>query len=216
MKTTILNKNIALVLAAAMGMLDPLWAHAHCDTLDGPVVAAARVALERNDVTPVLKWVNKESETEIRRAFAKTQAVRAQGSIARELADEYFFETLVRVHRAGEGEPFAGLKPAGTGVAPTIAKADEALKTGSVVGVVKLVSDEATAGIRQRFARVQEKQKHAEDSVEAGREYVAAYVDYIHYVEELHQSAASPTEDKAKMPEHEGNQSQPHQQDVKE
>ena len=30
---------------------------AHCDTLDGPVVAMARIALDKGDVTPLLKWV---------------------------------------------------------------------------------------------------------------------------------------------------------------
>jgi hypothetical protein len=214
MKNTSLNKYIVTVLVAA-GLLWPIWAHAHCDTMDGPVVAATKAAIEQKDVTPILKWVPKESEAEVRRAFVKTQTVRTQSPEARDLADQYLFETIVRLHRAGEGELYIGLKPAGTEVEPAIAKADEALKTGSVDGVVKLVSDEATTGIRQRFARVREKQKHAEESVEAGREYVAAYVDYIHYVEELHQSAALQTEDKAKMPEREDNQPQPHPQEIK-
>ena len=78
-------------------------AEAHCDTMGGPVVADAKVALEKKDVTPALKWVNVKDEREIRELFTKTLKVRAHGSEARELADRYFFETLVRVHRAGEG-----------------------------------------------------------------------------------------------------------------
>jgi len=181
---------VTVASAAAMIIADVPEARAHCDTLDGPVVAAARLALEKGDVTPALKWVGKDSEPEIRAAFARTLAVRTKGPEARELADMYFFETLVRIHRAGEGAPFTGLKPAGGGVGPAVEAADKALETGSVDAVVKLVTGDVGAGIRQRFARVLETRKRADDSVAAGREYVAAYVEYVHYVERLHDDAS--------------------------
>lgn len=167
----------------------PRMAHAHCDTMDGPVIQAAKVALKKQDVTPVLKWVKSEGEAEVRSAFSKTLDVRTKGTDAQELADQFFFETLARVHRAGEGMPFTGIKPSGTVIEPTVRAADEALERGSVDKLVKQVTDEAAAGIRKRFAEVGEKRKHAEQGVEAGREYVAAYVEYVHYVEGLHQAA---------------------------
>ncbi len=184
------RQNILLAVAlVGTGLLLPRMAQGHCDTMDGPVIRAARAALARKDVAPVLKWVKPEGEAEIRAAFAKVLAVRQQSPEARELADRFFFETLVRVHRAGEGAPFTGLKPMGTEAEPGIEKADRALESGSVENVVKSVADDATAGIRKRFALVREKQQHADESVEAGREYVAAYVDYIHYVEGLSEAA---------------------------
>ncbi|HWI57562.1 MAG TPA: DUF6448 family protein [Bacillota bacterium] len=174
---------------AGAALLLPWLAHSHCDTMDGPVVQDARTALDKKDPTPVLKWVKPDGEAEVKAAFAKTLAVRAQSPAARELADQFFFETLVRVHRAGEGAPFTGLKPAGTPLEPGIAAADQALEHGSVEKAVKLVTDDAAAGIRKHFAEAREKQRHAAESVQAGREFVAAYVDYIHYVEGLHQAA---------------------------
>jgi hypothetical protein len=178
---------IGALLASAT--LLPRTAKAHCDTMDGPVVLAAKTALEKKDVTAVLKWVKKDAEAEIKAAFTKTLAVRTKGPEARELADQFFFETLVRVHRAGEGAPFTGLKPAGTELGPAIEEADKALESGSVEKVVKLVTDEAATGIRQRFAEAREKKAHAEHNLEAGRAFVAAYVEYIHYVEGLHETA---------------------------
>src|SRR5512136_371299 len=77
---------------------------AHCDGMDGPVVTAAKKALETGDANPVLIWVQKKDEGEIRKAFQKTLAVRKLSPEAKELGDMYFFETLVRIHRAGEGE----------------------------------------------------------------------------------------------------------------
>ncbi len=186
------NKSLGMLLAGALlgtGLMSPPLARSHCDTMDGPVVQAAKAALEKKNVTLVLKWVKPEAEAEIKAAFDKTLAVRIKGAEARELADQFFFETLVRVHRAGEGAPFTGLKPAGTELGPAIAEADKALESGSVEKVVKLVTDAAAAGIRQRFAEARAKKVHAEHNVEAGREFVAAYVEYVHYVEGLHETA---------------------------
>jgi hypothetical protein len=89
------------------------------------------IALAAGDVTPVLKWVPVNDEQLIRTAFQNTMQVRKLGGQAQKLADMYFFETLVRIHRAGEGASYTGLKP-GAEIDPAIAMADEALESGSV------------------------------------------------------------------------------------
>jgi len=119
---------------------------AHCNTLDGPVVEAARSALERADVTPFPRGVAKEHEQEIRDAFSQTLAVRVKGKASRELADRFFFETLVRVHRPGEGAPYMGLKSAGS-VEPAIAAADNSLQTTSVDALADEISNAVRDGI---------------------------------------------------------------------
>jgi hypothetical protein len=160
-------------------------AFAHCDTLDGPVVQSAKIALERKNVTSVLKWVKKEHEQEIQDVFKKTLTVREKGVEAKELADHYFFETLVRIHRAGEGAPYVGLKP-GSAVDPAVALADKALEEGSVEKLIDVLSNAMANGIRERFQHAFKTRKHADDSVAAGREFVKAYVIFTHYVEGLH------------------------------
>ena len=179
----------ALVLGAALAATGS--ARAHCDTLDGPVVADARTALAASNVTPVLKWVRPGDEPEIRTAFARTLAARAAGDAARELADTWFFETLVRVHRAGEGAPYTGLKPSGTEVDPAVRLADRALEGDGVEALVGGVTAHVAEGLRDRFREAAELRKHAGDSVDAGRAYVAAYVDFVHYAERLHQAAVA-------------------------
>lgn len=180
---------LALALASSV-TFGTATAWAHCDTLDGPVVADARKALSTGDVQPVLKWVGASEEAEIRAAFKDTVAVRAQSAAARDLADRYFFETLVRVHRAGEGAPYTGLKPAGTPVEAGIRAADEAIEKGGGDAVAREIAAAVEQGIRTRYARASEAKKHAADSVSAGREYVAAYVEYIHFVEGIHQAVS--------------------------
>jgi hypothetical protein len=177
------------IVFALVGLMEnPAPALAHCDTLDGPVVAAAKQALEKGDVTPVLKWVRQAEEPQITEAFKKALVVRAKGAEARELADHYFFETLVRLHRAGEGAPYTGLKS--EPVEPVVAAADKALASGKIDHLAHEVSDAVMQGIRQRFTQTYEAKKHAEESVEAGRKFVAAYVEFTHYVEKLHMVAS--------------------------
>jgi hypothetical protein len=167
--------------------------YAHCDTLEGPVVETARKALASGDVTPLLKWVAVDDEKMIRTAFQKTNKVRKLGPQARDLADMYFFETLVRIHRAGEGAPYTGLKP-GTAVDPAVALADKALENGSVDNLVNILTDATAKGIRDHFHRALKAKKHADDSVAAGREFVEAYVIFTHYVEGLHSKIKSASE----------------------
>jgi hypothetical protein len=181
----------ALSILALAGLLAfPAAVRAHCDTLDGPVVAAARAALAAGDVTPVLKWLQPDDEAAIRDVFRRTLAARGQGDAARELADQYFFETLVRLHRAGEGFPFTGLAPAGAPIAPAIRAADAALASGRPDELVGELSSAVSSGVRERFAKAREARAHADESVEAGRHYVAAYVELTHYVEALEAIAA--------------------------
>ena len=167
-------------------------ASAHCDGLDGFVVSAARKALETGDVNLVLIWVQKPDEAEIKRAFDHAQAVRKLSAEARELADRYFFETLVRIHRAGEGAPFTGLKPAGRDLGPAIPAADNALRDGNADGVQKLLIDSLDRGVREHFERARVAKDFDKNDLDAGRNFVKAYVEYIHCVEALYRQATSP------------------------
>jgi hypothetical protein len=183
-------KRTIMVLGLALAST-PHPALPHCDTLDGPVVLDAKAALQKGDVTPVLKWVRADDEKEIRQAFAKTLKVRGLGDDARDLADHHFFESLVRIHRAGEGVAYTGLKPAGT-VDPGIAAADRALDKGSADQLATELGEHVAAGLRERFAKVVAAKSHRDESVDAGRAYVAAYVEYVHYVEAVHALATAP------------------------
>ena len=165
---------------------------AHCDTLDGPVVNLARQALDTGDVKRILPWVAADKEGEIRRTFDLTMAVRGKGEKEKELADMYFFETLVRIHREGEGAPYTGLKPAGLDLGPAIPAADKALESGNPGPLLQLINGKIHEGIHKYYMEAKEKKAHAGESVEAGRAYVAAYVPYLHFVERLYLDASTP------------------------
>lgn len=167
-------------------------AFAHCDGVDGPVAKAAHQALDAGNVNQVLIWVQKNDEAQIKHAFEHALDVRKLSPTAKDLADHYFLETLVRVHRAGEGAPYTGLKPAGRDLGPAIPAADKAIQTGSVEPVAKLLTKAVEKGLHDQYHAVAASKKFGVNDVEAGRKHVTAYVEYVHYVERLYDAAGKP------------------------
>ncbi len=182
---------LVLALATLPSSLIPSdGALAHCDGLDGPVVTAARQALDTGNINLILIWVQKSYEDEVSKAFQKTLTIRKLSPEAKDLADRYFFETLVRIHRAGEGEPYTGLKPDGRDLGPAIPGADKAIAEGKLEPLYELVTETIHEGLHEKFKAVMEKKGFDKNNVEAGRDYVEAYVIFLHYVEGLHEAAA--------------------------
>jgi hypothetical protein len=179
------------MLAFGLTLIAPTRVLAHCDGLDGPVVKAAQKALETRNSALVLIWVQAEDEAEIQTAFEQTLVVRALSPEAKGLADRFFFETLVRVHRAGEGAPYTGLKPAGRDLGPAIPAADKALEKGSADAVVKLVTETMQKRLLEHFTEAASAKAFKAGDVAAGRAYVKAYVEFIHYVERLYEASTT-------------------------
>ena len=167
---------------------------AHCDGLDGPVVTAAKEALETENVNLVLIWVKKEFEDEIKNAFQKSLNIRKLSPEAKEMADMYFFETLVRLHRLGEGAPYTGLKPAGRDLGPAIPLADKSIEENSAKELLELLTDEVQNGLHQYFQKVISKKDYNPNDINAGREFIEAYVVFVHYVERIYESTQILTE----------------------
>ena len=160
-------------------------AFAHCDTLDGPVIKAARKALDTKNANLVLIWVQNGDEKEINEAFNKAIVDRMKAG-NKEKADLAFFETLVRIHRAGEGAPYTGIEPAGTELNPAVAAADKAIKNGQIAPLTKLLSKALNDKINDYYSRMMSKNNYDLNDVPAGREFVKSYVEYVHFTEGLY------------------------------
>ena len=161
----------------------------HCDSMDGPVVLAAREALETGDVERVLAYVPASGEPEVREAFGRTRTVRALGAEAREVADRWFFETAVRVHRAGEGAPYTGLKPAGGGFGPVIPVAERALETGGADELAGVLCGIVREQVERRLARAMALRERAGDGLAAARESVEAGLGLLVWAHGLYRKA---------------------------
>lgn len=178
---------------ALMLILSSLAAWAHCDAVDGPVATTAVKALDAKNVNLVLPYVAAEAEAELTAAFEQAVVVRDRGAEAKTLAERYFMETAVRLHRAGEKAPYTGLKPAGTDFGPAIPAAEKTLETGKLDGVITLISEEVAHGLAERFRRVAATQAApiaptTRAEVTSARERVSAELEFIGYVEALYRA----------------------------
>ena len=162
----------------------------HCDTRDGPVVKAAKKALETGNLNYVLIWIPKESEQELKAIFEKTLRARKAGKDAQDVADDWFFENSIRLHRAGEGAAYTGMKPAGLSEGPVVPRAEKAIETGdpkdAIAFILKTIEDDLTI----RFHHVMEKKKYDVNDVAAGREFIAAFIGWVVYSHHLYISVA--------------------------
>jgi Family of unknown function (DUF6448) len=174
----------------------------HCDTLDGPVVKAARLALERGSVNLILPYVPRAADAELRRAFERASRVRALSPEAQETVDYWFFETAVRLHREGEGAPFTGLKPAGLDSGPAVPRAEKAVETGRLEEVGRFLHGVLDEQLHHRFHQVLDRRGYDENDVDAARAYVQAMLGFIVYTHTVYTKLLSsphehPTEEVA-------------------
>lgn len=158
----------------------------HCDTMDGPIVVAAREALEAQNVNLILAYVPESGADEVRAAFEKVLRARKGNPAAREVADLYFFETVVRIHRAGEGAPYTGLKPAGLDEGPVIPVAEKAIETGSPDALIGMLADTLRQEVQRRFDHMMHLRGHTPDDVARAREYVEAMLGLEVYSHQLY------------------------------
>jgi len=159
---------------------------AHCDTMDGPLVADIKKSLKSKNIMPVLKWIKKSDEEEIKNIFERVLSFSKENSEQKELLDLYFIETVVRLHRKGEGAPYNGLKPSGFPIDPIIKKGDLSITNGKVDDLAELLSKEIKIKIKNKFEKAWALKKNANLDIEIGRKYTEAYADYIHFIESLH------------------------------
>ncbi len=178
------TKKVLIKLLTILMFLTPVVSWAHCDSYDGPVIQDALKALETNEVQPVLKWIDAIHEEEIKDLFYKTVDLKTDKK-AYELVEKHFLETLVRLHREGEGAPYTGLKPAGT-VKPIVVLADNSIEKESADDLSEKLIAHLQNVMNEKYSVVMEKKHHKNENALKGRDYVEAYVEYVHFLEAIH------------------------------
>jgi len=178
-----LRASVFSILVFSMSVFLSSTAFAHCDTMDGPLIADAKRAIEKNNVNYVLKWVMPEHEKEIVDVFNLSMKVRGLSPEATEISEKYFFDVLVRVHRSGEGVPFTGVKPSGTPIDAKILAADKSIEVGNLSPLEGKVAKKDLPELTKRFKKVISLKNYDVNDVKAGREYIEAYVQFFKFAE---------------------------------
>lgn len=91
----------------------------------------------------------------------------------------------MRLHRESEGAPYEGLKPAGLPPEPAIVLTEAALASDSPDALLQTISTRLREALQPRWAAARAARAAASTSPELGRAWVAAYVDFVHYVKRL-------------------------------
>jgi hypothetical protein len=141
-----------------------------------------QAVLEKRNVTPTIRLVKEDNKKEIRELFQKTLKTRNKEKEVQKNSDRYFLNRNDGPHLADDGEPYTGLKMAGV-IEPDVTQAAKYLDPVSEKALIKLITEEATKDIRERFAKVQKARKCADYSVEAYREYMHEYSQFTHQAE---------------------------------
>ncbi len=163
------------LLAGGVFLVQPKSASAHCDSAVGPVVLGAKKALETGEIKWALAYVKPAAEAEMTAAFNHALEVRKLGGEAKALADRYFEETTVRLHRVGEGADYTGIKE-NPEITPALEAAEHAVESGDAAEVYALLDDLVTDGVKAYWDRVLHTRATAaeEGTVEALREKAEA------------------------------------------
>ncbi len=156
---------------------------AHCDTMDWPVIMAARKSLETKNPNYFLIWVQKKDETIILEEFNKALSQRQTNPENSENIDKKFFESLVKIHREWEWAEYTWLKPAWSITNPVVILWDKSFETKNSSELEEYFSKNITNQIKNRFQEVIEKQNYALNDIEAWREYIAEYITFLHWAE---------------------------------
>jgi len=102
------------------------------------------------------------------------------------VADFWFFETVVRLHRAGEGMPYTGLKPAGFDEGPIVPRAEEAIKKGDGEEFIHFLVHGLKEEVQKKFNLVIARKNYDENDATAAREYVEAYLGLVPWAHGLY------------------------------
>jgi hypothetical protein len=159
----------------------------YIDSMDGPVVKAAEKALDMEDIKYVLPYVSPEDEEEIKNSFDKSLMVRELSADAAELADYWFFETTVRLHRKEENKTYTGLKSAGTDWGPIIPKIDLAIETENIDELLNFILNFIREDIKSRFDDLLYKKDYDPDDVEDARDYILTREYFIEYTRKFYE-----------------------------
>lgn len=158
----------------------------HCDTMDGPVVTAAELALEMENINYILPYVKEDFEGELKDAFDKTVIVRELSGDAAEVADYWFFETAVRLHMIGRGKTYTGIKHSGLNRRSIINKAEEAIETGDKSELEEFLMDFIGEAFESRFETAMFNKEYDLNDVEAARDYVNSVLDFVEFSHKLY------------------------------
>ena len=129
------------------------------DPHDGPVMRAAKMALETGNANYVLIWVSEKSENTLKNLLEKTCCERSSQKNMQNRALDWYFETVNRLHLANRRRLYT-CKPGGLDESPIVLKVERAIETGNFEEIRSVIPDTHAGEVKQRFQQVLNKRNY--------------------------------------------------------
>ena len=155
------------------------------DITKGLVMDAAKMALDTGNVNYVLIWVPEASENKLKNLFDKTVCEHRDRKDVQDIALDWYFETVSRLHRSRKRVLYTFMKPDGLDESQIFQKVERAIEIGDVEELIGDIPYTKEGDLRQRFRHVMDKRNYDVNNIAAGRAYVSAFIDFIIYVHNL-------------------------------
>jgi cell division inhibitor SulA len=129
----------------------------HHDAGNGPVMKAAKMALETGNANYVLIWVPEESENSLKNILEKTCCERSVRRNMQNRTIDWYFETVNRLHSANDGALYSCLKHGRRDEIPIVPMMERAIETGNLEKILGFIPNTLLADMRERFHHVMDK-----------------------------------------------------------
>ena len=155
---------------------------------NGPVMRAAKMALETGNANYILIWVPEESENTLKNLIEKTCCERSSRKNIQNLAINWYFQTVSRLKYANGWPHCPGMKSERSDEKPIVLMVERAIETGNIEEIIGVIPCTHAGDVRQRFHHVMDKRNYNVDNIADGRAYVSSFIDLIVYLNNLYTS----------------------------
>jgi hypothetical protein len=155
------------------------------DEMQGPVVKAAKMALETGNVNYILIWLPEESENTLKNLLEKTCCTRSSRMNMKNRAYDWYFEMVNRFFNIGRPRDNLTIR-GGLAEKPLDLKVDKAIESGNFEEIRDIIPVTHEADAKQRFLHVMNMRNYPVNNIAEGRAYVSAFFDFNRYMHDLY------------------------------
>jgi hypothetical protein len=152
---------------------------------DGPVISAAKRALETGNAHYILIWIPEESENTVKNLLEKAYCERYTQKNAYNHIVDWYFETINHLHSVHYGPYNLTISTKAPEEKTIIFLVERTCESGNFEEITTVIQDTPSGEMRQRFNDVMKKRNYGVENIAAGRVYVSAFTDFIAFVNNL-------------------------------
>lgn len=149
---------------------------------NGPVMSAAKKALETGKAHHILIWIPEASENTLKNLLEKACCERRIQTDGYDHIIDWYFATVRRFHSVGYGPRNLNISLKTLEEKTIISLVERACESGNFEEIAMVIPDIPAGELRQQFNDVMKKRNYDVENIAAGRVYVSEFTDFIAFV----------------------------------